>query len=91
MTVLITLTTAGADTGPFNLFSNVDGFMSSFETNVSKGDLLAGYSSYLVPDGTTTIKVASNGICTNNIDISISTTTSTTTASPTTTTTTTAV
>ena len=29
MTVLITLTTAGADTGPFNLFSDANGFTSN--------------------------------------------------------------
>ena len=36
MTVLLTLTTAGSDTGPFNLYSDVDGYISAFETGVSK-------------------------------------------------------
>ena len=89
MTVLITLTTAGTDTGPFNLFSNLDGFSSAFETGVSKAALLAGYSSSLVPDGTTTIRVMSAGSCTNYIDLVLITTTTTTTTSPPTTTTTT--
>lgn len=93
MIVTITLTTAGADTGPFNLYSDVDGFISAFETGVSKASLLAGYTSSLVPNGTTTIRVMSaSALCTNYIDIVISgecpTTTSTTTISPTTTTTT---
>jgi hypothetical protein len=99
MTVLITLTVAGADSGPFNLYSNIDGFTSAFETGVSKASLLAGYSSALVPDYTTVIRVLSTGDCTNYIDITLdtlttttsssSTSTSTTTIAPTTTTTTT--
>jgi hypothetical protein len=73
MTVLIQLTTAGADTGPFNLYSNIDGFGIPFEVGVTKVDLLAGYLSSLVPDLTTTIKVCSTSLyCSNCIDIIIS-------------------
>ena len=92
MTVLITLTTAGADSGPFNLYSNLDGFVSAFETGVSKASLLAGYSSALVPDYTTTIRVKSDGVCVNYVDILLESTTTTTTTGigPTTTTSTTA-
>ena len=82
MKVLITLTVAGADSGPFNLYSNTDGFVSAFETGVSKASLLAGYASALVPDYTTVIRVLSTGDCTNYIDIVLdepTTTTSTTT------------
>ena len=91
MTVLITLTTAGADSGPFDLYSNLDGYTSAFETGVSKAALLAGYSSALVPDYTTVIRVLSTGDCTNYIDIVLfsPTTTSTSTLPVTTTTTTT--
>ena len=73
MTVLITLTVAGTDSGPFNLYSNRDGFVSAFETGVSKAALLAGYSSALVPDFTTTVRVLSTGDCANYIDIVLST------------------
>jgi hypothetical protein len=69
MTVSITLTTAGAQTGPFNLYSNVTAYSSAFETNVSKLDLESGYISALAPDGTTIIRVMSNGDCKNYIDI----------------------
>ena len=90
MTVLITLTTAGTDTGPFDLYSNVDGYVSAFETGVSKAALLAGYSSALVPNGTTIIRIKSTGTCVNYIDVNVvTTTTTTTTGTPTTTTTTT--
>jgi hypothetical protein len=84
MTVLITLTIAGTDSGPFDLYSNLDGFTSAFETGVSKSALLAGYSSSLVPDYTTTIRVKSNGVCLNYVDILVesTTTTTTTTESP---------
>lgn len=89
MTVLITLTVAGTDSGPFNLYSNLDGFTSAFETGVSKSVLLAGYSSALVPDYTTVIRVLSTGDCTNYIDITLDSPTTTTTSSSSSTTTTT--
>ena len=80
MTVLITLTTAGSDSGPFNLYSDVDGFTSAFEVGVAKIDLLAGYSSSLVPDPTTIIRVMSvNPLCTNYIDLELYPVTTTTT------------
>jgi len=91
MNVLITLTTAGADTGPFNLYSNVDNYTTAFETNISKGILVAGYTSTIVPPGTTAIRVWSMGICANYVNITLTvpaTTTTTTTAGSTTTTTT---
>ncbi len=81
MTVLITLTEAGADSGPFNLYSDVSAFNYAFETGVSKAALLSGYASALVPDGTTTIRVMSaSALCTNYVDINpVATTTTTTT------------
>ena len=94
MNVLITLTTAGADTGPFNLYSNVDSYTTAFQTNVAKSALVAGYLSTVVPASTNTIRVKSTGLCTNYIDIYVTgsgTTTTTTTGTPTTTTTTTQV
>lgn len=93
MTVLITLTTAGSDTGPFNLLSNIDGFTVPFESSIAKLDLESGYTSYLVPEGTTVIRVQSTGpLCNNYVDISIEeTTTTTTTEAPSTTTTTTTI
>ncbi len=71
MTVLITLTVAGADSGPFNLYSNTDGYISAFATGVSRAALLAGYSSALVPDYTTIVRVQSTGNCSNSIDITL--------------------
>ena len=69
MTVLITLTTAGADSGPFDLYTELDGYTTPFETGVTKSSLLAGYTSTLVPDYATIIRVTSTGDCINYIDI----------------------
>lgn len=74
MTVLITLTTAGFDSGPFDLYSDIDGFVSAFETGVAKASLLTGYPSALVPDGTKIIRVKSTSTnCSNYIDIPVET------------------
>jgi hypothetical protein len=89
MTVLITLTTAGTDSGPFNLYSNLDGYATAFEVAVPKASLLAGYASALVPDFTTTVRVLSTGSCTNYVDVTLIEPTTTTSSSSTTTTSTT--
>jgi hypothetical protein len=81
MTVLITLTTAGVSTGPFDLYSDVDGYLVPFETLVPKASLVSGYTSTLIPNGTTIVRVKSNSVCINFIDITISLTTTTTTTS----------
>lgn len=91
-TVLITLTTAGPDTGPFDLYcvdnsGNVIG--PPFENNVSKAALVAGYVSILVPDSCERIRVQSdNNLCTNFIDLTLPITTTTTSTTSTTTSTT---
>jgi len=82
MIALITLVLPiGGDAGPFNLLSNTNGFTIPFETGVSTAALVAGYTSIVVPEGTTTIRVVSTGICTNYIDIEISLIPTTTTTS----------
>jgi len=91
-TVLITLTIAGTDVGPFDLYSDADGYASAFETGVSRASLVAGYISTSVPDAATTIKAQSYGTCTNYLYLVIAgrtTTTTTTTLIPPTTSTTT--
>jgi len=93
MTVTITLTLAGSDTGPFNLYSNVDGYTSAFQTNVPRGDFLTGFTTGTVPDGTTEILVRSTGACQRDLYLSVAgapaTTTTTSSTSSTTSTTTT--
>ena len=89
MTILITLTTIGTDCSLFDIYSNVDGFVSAFETDVPKASLSVGFSSANVPDGTTIIRVKAKGVCTNYKDINLSNITTTTTTSSSSTTTTT--
>lgn len=92
MQVLITLTLAGVDTGPFNLYSDLDGYATPFQIGVSRLALLGGYTATTVPDGTSTIRVKSEGACISEINLPVAgapTTTTTTTVGPVTTTTTT--
>ena len=79
MTVLVTLTLAGADTGPFNLYSDADGFSIALASGISKAALEAGYSLTGVPDNATIIRTQSEGTCVNFIDMFISGTITTTT------------
>jgi hypothetical protein len=72
MIVTIKLTTAGSETGPFNLYSDVDGFVTVFETNVSKQKLLAGYTTNLAPENTKVVRVCSIANCKNCVDIKVS-------------------
>lgn len=89
LTVLITLTLAGADTGPFHLYSDADSYVTPFEYGVPKASLEAGYLSTLVPNTATIIRVKSiSTLCTNYVDFPISGVVTTTTTSTTTTTTT---
>lgn len=81
--VFIQLTVAGTDTGPFNLYSNADGYTSAFESNIPKSSLLSGIT-VEIPVGTVMVRVISNNPeCSNYIDIPVSgsftSTTSTTT------------
>lgn len=85
MNILLTLTTAGTDTGPFSLFSNVDGYITAFETGVLKSALVAGYITSLAPVGTTIVRIKSTGVCTNYIDIVLTGSTTSTTSTTTTT------
>lgn len=92
----ITLTSAGGNTGPFDLYSNptspsINGTL--FASGITRADLLLGYTSDVVPTGTSVIRCKSNnGICTNYQDFSLilptltPTPTKTVTPTPTTTT-----
>lgn len=85
MDVLITLTTAGVDTGPFDLYSNSDNYAVPFASTIARGVLENGYLSTVVPGDATIVRVKSLDICTNYVDLTIgttTTTTSTTTSAP---------
>lgn len=91
MNVLITLTSPGVDTGPFNIYTNVDNYVTAVATNIAKSTLVSGYNA-TVPPTTITVKVESTGVCTSSIYLTViqpTTTTTTSTSSTTTSTTTT--
>ena len=67
----ISLTSAATNTGPFNLYSDTDSFVTPFASAVSKASLLTGYLSSNVPNGTVTCRVKSTGTCTNYVDMPI--------------------
>lgn len=79
MNVLITLTTAGIDTGPFDLFSDSNNYTVPFASTIARGVLENGYLSTVVPGDATIVRVKSLDICTNYIDLNIGTSTTTTT------------
>lgn len=70
MYAYITISNVGADAGPFDLYSNVDGYIAPFQVGVSVADLEAGYAVFNVPDGTTIIKIQSvNDNCNNFVNV----------------------
>jgi hypothetical protein len=87
MTVLITLTTAGSNTGPFDLYSNEDGFSTIITSGISRASLLSGYEA-TVPNGTTEVLLQSTGTCDRDLYLNVvgAPTTTTTTSSTTSTT-----
>jgi len=71
MYVKITLITPGADTGPFNLYSDSDGYVTPFATSIAKATLVAGYVSLVVPNDANIVRVVSTGTCTNYVNLEI--------------------
>jgi len=70
MIVFLQLTTAGVDSGPFDLYSNLDGYDTPFEENVSRDLLVAGYST-TVPDNAITVRITSKEDCISSVDITL--------------------
>jgi len=72
MTGIIQILIIGADADNFLLFSDVDNYTSAFETNVSRQQLINGFPSDNIPDGTTIIRALSTTVlCDVSIDISV--------------------
>ena len=85
MDILLTLTTVGVDQGVlFDLYSDVDGYTTPFETSVPVASLLSGYTTIVAPDGTIVVRICGQGAsCVNCVDIRpIYTTTTSTTLEP---------
>lgn len=72
MKIKITLTEIGADhTGSFTLYSDTDNFMYPFRALVSRNDLLAGFTTTSAPEGTSIVRLFSEGPCKNYLDINL--------------------
>ena len=71
MTVLVTLTLAGLDTGPFDLYSDADGYTTPLASGIAKATLETGYNLTSVPDVASVIRAQSTGACTNYLDMNI--------------------
>jgi len=64
--LIFTLTSAGTDTGPFNISGTTNtGTVISIATGVSRSTLLAGYEVTVSNDNVTGGTIASTGTCTN--------------------------
>jgi hypothetical protein len=72
MTGIIQITTIGTDADNFLLFSDVDNYLSAFESNVSRQALIDGFPSANIPDGTTIVKALSTTeLCNVELDIPV--------------------
>lgn len=58
----------GSIVGPFNLLSDADGYVTPFDTDVTKDELLSGYTATNVPDEATIVRIISTGICGNYVN-----------------------
>lgn len=76
----------GSDTSTFDIYTDSDSYTNPIHFNISKNELINGYTSTIVPDNATIIKVSSNSIiCPDQfilIPITTTTTTTTTTIDP---------
>lgn len=92
MTGIIQILNIGINADNFLLYSDVDNYLSAFETNVSRHSLIDGFPTDQIPNGTQIVRALSTTKeCPVQIDIIVppQTTTTTTTVVPITTTTTT--
>lgn len=88
MTVELLLTNIQTNATMFDLYSNMDGYTVPFETNIPAANLSVPYTTSLVPNNTTIIRVQSvGGVCSNHYDIILRTTTTSTSSTSTTSTT----
>lgn len=72
MVVFLQLTIAGADTGPFDIYTDSDEFVTAVQTNVSWNTLTTGFNCTVIPNDATVIRVRSTGDCNNYVDANIS-------------------
>lgn len=72
-TITIKLTSAGIDTDAVNIYTDADGYVTPVGSTTTA--VLTGVFGYTVgvPSGSTICRVKNTGVCTNYIDITITT------------------
>lgn len=70
MNILVKLTVADSNTGPFMVYSNVNNYEAPAYGPYTRTQLLAGVT-IEVPDVTTSVRIRSNGQCTNSIILGV--------------------
>ena len=63
ITGILQITIIGTDTGPFNIYTDADGYVSPIATDVLRDELLSGYILSNIPNDATELRVVSVGEC----------------------------
>ena len=73
MTAKIQILNIGDDANDFLIYSNVNNYTTAFETNVTAKQLIDGFATDKLPNGTTSVRVTcTTDKCPVKIDIPIS-------------------
>jgi hypothetical protein len=72
--VILKVSSVGEDVSAFDLYSDSDSFAVPFEEDIPASALVAGYTSSLVPDDATEIRLTAIGVCSGSLNSSIDTT-----------------
>jgi len=67
--IIVKLTSAGVDSGPCDLYSNTDGYVTPIATGIAIATLTGAFGYYVnAPIGITTIRIQNSGNCSNYVD-----------------------
>lgn len=70
MQIFVKLNTVGIDAGPFMVYSNLNNYAAPAYGPFTEPALSAGVT-ITVPDATTSVRIRSNGKCTNSIIVNL--------------------
>jgi hypothetical protein len=71
--VILKITSAGSDITNFDIYSDADGFTTPFMEDIPKDILLAGFTSSIVPNGATQIRIQAVDVCSTDTTVPIDT------------------
>lgn len=66
MTIILTITTGENDSGPFDIYVDVDGYTTPVASGITYAQLVLGYQ-LEVDDNTIQVKIVSTGLCVNEV------------------------